>query len=324
MRSLINVSIANQLHFLIQPSSIRLHGASGQFLTNLGEVTATVTADGQTLNQAFIVVPHLVEGKLLLGDDFLTACKAMIWGANSFSIPPPTTCHKVILVTEQLIPPRSRKLVQARLKNLVREQSTKIEVSGTKLLYDRLCLLVEPMVMDKTDSTFYVLLANPSSRPVALPSDATVGVARRVTSVEDIELSDDETAPILSCSSLPSSENLDRPNASESVGPQHQPLSVEGVSFNIGSTLAPEELQKVQELLAKNLACFARTSTDVGNSRLEQHSIPTGNATPISQRPHPLSPAQRDVVKAMIKNLIDAKIVQPSRSPLVLVTKKDG
>ncbi|CAN8023834.1 unnamed protein product [Ixodes persulcatus] len=122
-----------------------------------------------------------------------------------------------------------------------------------------------------TESTFYVLLANPSSRPVALPSDATVGVARGVTSVEGIELSDDETVSILSCSSLPSPEDLDRPNALEIVGPQHQPLSVEDVSFNLGSTLAPEELQKVQELHAKNMACFARTSTDVTFS--SKHTI---------------------------------------------------
>ncbi|CAN7990749.1 unnamed protein product [Ixodes hexagonus] len=146
MRSLANVSIVDRLHLQIRPSSIRLQGASGQSLTNLGEVAATVTADGQTLHQAFIVVPHLEEEKLLLGDDFLTACKATIdWGSNSFSFPPPTTCHKVILATEQLIPPRSRKLVQARLKHAVRGQSTKMKVSGTKLLYDRHSLLVEPI-----------------------------------------------------------------------------------------------------------------------------------------------------------------------------------
>lgn len=95
----------------------------------------------------------------------------------------------------------------------------------------------------------------------------------------------------------------------EIVGPQHQPLSVEGVTFNIGSKLAPEELRKVQKLLAKNMACFARTSTDVGNCRLEQHSIPTGNARPISQRLRRLSPSQCDLVKAMIKDFTDAKIV---------------
>lgn len=66
----------------------------------------------------------------------------------------------------------------------------------------------------------------------------------------------------------------------------------------------------------------------VGNCSVEEHTIPTGDAKPIAQGARRLSPVQRDIVKAMIKDLIDAKIIAPSRSrwasPLVLVTKRDG
>lgn len=82
-----------------------MRGASGQSLTNLGQVTATVTADGQTFDQVFIVVPHLEAEKLLLEDDLMTASEALIhWGSNSFSIPPSTKCPKVVLAMEQLLP----------------------------------------------------------------------------------------------------------------------------------------------------------------------------------------------------------------------------
>ncbi|XP_064472746.1 uncharacterized protein LOC135387510 [Ornithodoros turicata] len=47
-------------------------------------------------------------------------------------------------------------------------------------------------------------------------------------------------------------------------------------------------------------------ASDVGHCLVQPHAIPTKDVVPVAQRPRRLSPAQRDLVKAMIKDLVDA------------------
>ena len=73
---------------------------------------------------------------------------------------------------------------------------------------------------------------------------------------------------------------------------------------------------------------FATLNGDLGVTHLVEHSIDTGNATPIKQAPHRPAFAKREVAETEIKRMLKEDIIEPSNgpweSPVVLVTKKDG
>lgn len=329
VKSLITAPLVERLKLIIGPSSLRLVGASGHHLENLGQVKTVVTVDGQTLQHEFVVVKRLPHDGVLLGDDFLRASRAIIdWGSQSFAVSVPQVLQKVHLIREQTLPALSRKLVPVDWHRMSSDKDCVMVITGTKLLYDRYSVIVEPMVADASEKIVKVLLTNCSPQPIVLPSQMTVGVVEEAGGIEDIELSVEDCQQILQISCLPSPEDLDEPPAYAVVDPKHRSIQIGDVNFNVGTTLSSSELQVVKELLAQHATCFAQSSTDVGSCKVEQHCIPTGDAKPISQRPRRLSPAQRDLVKSLIKDLIDANIVRPSRSPwaspLVLVAKKDG
>ncbi|MDD9361847.1 MAG: retropepsin-like aspartic protease, partial [Anaplasma sp.] len=86
-RSLLNEAVCRRLQVTPSRSFLKLVGANGQPLENMGEVSVEITVDRQSFKQTFVVVPHLKEELLLLGDDFLRQSKAFIdWGTNSFSV----------------------------------------------------------------------------------------------------------------------------------------------------------------------------------------------------------------------------------------------
>lgn len=81
-------------------------------------------------------------------------------------------------------------------------------------------------------------------------------------------------------------------------------------------------------MLLINQKVFSRHSQDKGRTSLETRRIDTQGATPIKQRPRRVPLAKQQIVKASVKDMKDADIIEPSNgpwaSPVVLVNKKDG
>ena len=91
----------------------------------------------------------------------------------------------------------------------------------------------------------------------------------------------------------------------------------------------PEEVQlKVKDHLIMSADIFALDDTQLGVTTVVEHSIDTGEAKPIKQRPWRTPLAYREKVVTMIGDMLARGVVVPSRSswasPVVLVTKKDG
>ncbi|XP_066969257.1 uncharacterized protein [Macrobrachium rosenbergii] len=65
-----------------------------------------------------------------------------------------------------------------------------------------------------------------------------------------------------------------------------------------------------------------------GRTRLLQHDVDVGSASPVKQSPYRLNPMKRDIVEEEIKYMLKHDLVQPSispwSSPIVLVKKSDG
>ena len=95
-----------------------------------------------------------------------------------------------------------------------------------------------------------------------------------------------------------------------------------------GSVLDPQQVKQLHALLYKYQDRFAPNPKSPGTTDRVAHDIETGEAKPIKCAPARASPAQQEIIQKAIDEMLDAKVVQPSRSPwasrVVLVTKKDG
>jgi transposase InsO family protein len=101
------------------------------------------------------------------------------------------------------------------------------------------------------------------------------------------------------------------------VGVEDQP--------HINDNLSEEQKRQLAELLEESASVF---STTPGHTDLAEHSIATGDATPVYQPPYRIPTVWQDQVRGEIQAMLDADVIEPSTSawtsPIIPVKKKDG
>ena len=92
--------------------------------------------------------------------------------------------------------------------------------------------------------------------------------------------------------------------------------------------LTVEQKHQLKELLLQNGNLFALDPSEHGVTNVVQHTINTGDSTPIRQQARRIPFALHSNVDNMTEEMLEQGIIQPSRSPwaspIVLVAKKDG
>lgn len=92
--------------------------------------------------------------------------------------------------------------------------------------------------------------------------------------------------------------------------------------------LHSEQQHRLWNLLHEYRHSFSTNPNDVGRTHLVQHSINTGDAQPIRQRPRRLPYARQAAANQMLQEMKDAGIIEPSESPwvspVVMAPRKDG
>ena len=90
----------------------------------------------------------------------------------------------------------------------------------------------------------------------------------------------------------------------------------------------PTERDRLTELLHSNRQVFAQNESDVGLTYTVKHRICTTEDGPVRAAYRRIPPPQFEEVKAHINDLIQQRIVRPSRSeyasPIVICKKKNG
>jgi hypothetical protein len=88
------------------------------------------------------------------------------------------------------------------------------------------------------------------------------------------------------------------------------------------------EVEKVIELLTEYKSLFVTANFKPDAASLVEHRIDTGNAKPINQPPHRVSPRDRAIINKLVDEMERDGVIQPScipwASPVVLVKKKDN
>ena len=102
--------------------------------------------------------------------------------------------------------------------------------------------------------------------------------------------------------------------------------TVRGIWEKNREGLTSEKRDRLWNLLYEYRHSFSTGPHGVGRTPLVQHSINTGDAQPIHQRPRRLPKARQATADQMIQEMRDAGIIEPSESPwvsLVVMAKKD-
>ncbi|CAC5404130.1 unnamed protein product [Mytilus coruscus] len=93
-----------------------------------------------------------------------------------------------------------------------------------------------------------------------------------------------------------------------------------------------KELNKQQQIEFKNLLIkhedsFSKSTADIGRTDLVDHTINTGDAPPIRQRPRRIPLAKMEAAEAEIKRMAKDGLIEPStspwNSPVVMIRKSD-
>lgn len=109
-------------------------------------------------------------------------------------------------------------------------------------------------------------------------------------------------------------------------------LNVENEEFyselNYNPDLTTSELEELKGLLISYKECFSNNLKDLGFTNIVQMEIELTDNRPVVYRPYRLSYPERELVRTMVQEMIEADIVCESNSqyasPILLVKKKTG
>lgn len=103
---------------------------------------------------------------------------------------------------------------------------------------------------------------------------------------------------------------------------------IDGGMVRMGDSVNEHDRQKLLDILNKYKQCFASTLKELGCSNATEMTIETNSKQPIVYRPYRLSHKEREQVRTMVGEMLDAGIIKESvseyASPIILVRKKDG
>ena len=235
----------------------------------------------------------------------------------------------VCLIQAVRLPSRHVKLVRARVLDS-QARGARVFESEKEALKEKGLVLEDAVV--EPDENWYVTLAihNCSLHTVRLEGDHILGCLQEATILPTPSFAEnrpderDCTVKVVQITPLPGKPDLNV-NCEADVDRMTQLLK----KLNWDSpVLTIEQKHQLKELLLQNGDLFALDPSDRGVTNVVQHTINTGDSTPIRQQARRIPFALRSNVDNMTEEMLEQGIIQPSRSPwaspIVLVAKKDG
>ena len=126
---------------------------------------------------------------------------------------------------------------------------------------------------------------------------------------------------------LSAEEPREQPTLTEA---ERQDLLLEKLDLTGLEAWPEDQAEKAHSLLKEYHDIFSLEKCDVGHTKAAKHKIVLKDldTPPFKERFHQIPPPQLDEVHAHLKMMLDAGVIQPSKSPwcnaVVLVRKKDG
>jgi hypothetical protein len=305
--------------------SLILKGASGELLSVHGEVTMNLHLGAQSFPVDMKVVT-LGERGGLLGLDFMhkydctvNMSKGLLQlGAASTFIRmvkrKRVHCSRLEVDRTTRVPPQHEAIVYTRIsKDDDNYQGPYGLVEPVKSFsWNRLA--VAKSVVTPNDGLVPVQVANFTGKPIKLESGS---VLAQLCSLEGVEVT-----PFEATKAPKAGEMIDAGDPWEV--PAHLQPIIDGVDPSVPET----GKLKLKQLLREYEDVFMAPDGKMGRTDLVKFEIPTGDARPVRQKLRLPPLHMQEAVDKEIDKLLDAGIIEPSRSPwasnLVCVRKKSG
>lgn len=311
--------------------------ADGRSIAVLGKTEVGVKVNGLSMPCEFLILPH-TGYNLILGLDFLEANKVHVDFANRIvtffndltavnlsATRPDKMSNSVCTLHTTILPPFSETVVPILLPPRYSSDHSICEPlpmnKGQKFICAR-------SAIDSSQSIAACKLLNPTNQVIWLPRHKALGILEPIHS-QTLAVMTPSVTSHTDMNTTPTAQPLHSPETT-STHTNHttqRPPSLDelGVIYQSDS-LSAEENSRLKDLLQANINVFSASISDLQSTPYIQHSIDTGNATPIRQRSYRHSPAAKAEINKQIEEMLQAKIIEPSSSmwasPVVLVKKK--
>lgn len=309
--SLIRQSTANSLGLAYGVKSIALKGFGNEITQTLGSVTIDISVDGVRATVEFQVVQdQLLDVPMLVGQTFTEQTHVSVYKdaekLNFFNVshemPFPETeiqdevnCVKVVLAGNINL------IGLACIKAIVPTQTGDTILLDTKIIGKPKHQVIVFGGAYPVKEGFVHIYVAPVTDSCKLVQGVVISRGAYVKLVRQI------------------------------VSPLSDPLKsskIDEKEIIVGDTVNDLQREKLLEVLRRYNHCFASTLNELGCTNAAEMNIEVNSKQPVVYRPYRLAHKERENVREMVKEMLDAGIVRDSvseyASPIILVRKKDG
>ena len=303
----------------ISTVKIKMMTATGELTPFNGETQIYIRFGKNLIKHNVLIADIPIEG--ILGMDFLTknGCDVLL-SKNcikykgqevpcfKYRSSPNASCCRICIHEKIVLPPSSETIVSGRAIDPIIRGKTGL-VEPVQKFVEKHGLLIARAVVQPNAGFIPMKILNVSDQEHILQKNTLAAT------LEPVEVDMITTCPNLKISEISPQGKIELP--------EH----MQAVFDNNSNELTESQKIQFKNLLFKYQESFSQSSTDIGRTELIEHTIDTGQARPVKQRPRRIPLSKIQEAEAEIEKMAAQGIIEPSTSPwnsnVVLLRKKD-
>ena len=317
-----SLKFAERLNLKITPvsdsQSRYLSAADGHSLDTVGTIDVTLTTKGLKISPTFKVVRNLAYN-LILGLDFMNHTQVYLnFGDNTLSI-----CDNLV-VTDLFTNQKPMNVLRATSNCIIPPLSEAIiPVHSTAPESGQYLLEPMPNLSKQRVSLARAVVCIDNHQTLCRlinPTNASVSLKKRI--------------PLATATPIPKADVFDYTKSTSeptkpTVGYETQLKELQSLGLEIDAQqYTQHQREQLISMLHNNRDLFTCDLRNIPGTDLVKHTIDTGDAAPIRQRPYRHTPESKKEIDRQLDLMLEADIIEesdsPWGSPVVLVRKKNN